>query len=63
MGVIDAEYIQKVNDPEAVAGRKVNLSRDEVTSVIRIIDALGRRLYDGILHPKPQRVDEAPYHE
>ncbi|MFZ0964125.1 MAG: hypothetical protein WAO35_24935 [Terriglobia bacterium] len=53
MGVVDAEYIQKVNDPGAVAGRKVSLSRDEVTSAISIIETLGRRLFEGILHAKP----------
>jgi len=51
MGVIDAEYIQRANDPRAVAGRKVNVSRDEVTWAIGIIEALGRRLFEGVLPP------------
>jgi len=53
MGVIDAEYIQKANDSGAVAGRKIKVNHDEVTSAIRIIEALGRRLFESIVHPKP----------
>lgn len=52
MGVIDVDYIQKANDPGAVAGRKINVSRDEVTWAIGIIGAIGRRLFEGVLHPK-----------
>ena len=53
MGVIDEEYIRRANDRAAVAGRKVGVSTDEVTSAIGIIEALGRRLFEGALHPKP----------
>ena len=51
MGVIDEEYVQKANDPGAVVGRKIPVSHDEVTSAISIIEALGRRLFAGVLHP------------
>src|SRR5712692_9414298 len=34
MGVIDTEYLQKANDPAAVAGRKIHFSHDEVSSAI-----------------------------
>ncbi|MGO9059205.1 MAG: hypothetical protein ACLQU2_17725 [Candidatus Binataceae bacterium] len=54
MGVIDVEYVQKANDPTAVAGRKISVSSDEVTSAITIIEALGRRLFEGIFHLKPK---------
>jgi hypothetical protein len=52
MGVIDADYIQKANDPGAVAGRKINVNRDEVTWTTGILEAMGRRLFEGVLHPK-----------
>jgi hypothetical protein len=51
MGVIDDEYVQKGNDPGAVAGRKICVSCDEVTSAIRIVQALGERLFKGVLPP------------
>ncbi len=54
MCVVDADYVQKANDPGAVVGRKVNVSRDEVIWAIGIINALGMRLFDGILQPKHQ---------
>ena len=49
MGVIDEEYLQKANDPGAIAGRKIYISQDEVNSAIGIIEALGRRLFKGVL--------------
>lgn len=51
MGVIDADYIQKANDPEAFAGRKINVRHDEVMWTIGILEALGRRLFEGVLPP------------
>lgn len=53
MGVIDAGYLQKANDPGAVAGRKIHVSHDEVNSAISIIEALGRGLFAGVLPPAP----------
>jgi len=52
MGVIDADYVRKANDPGAVVGRKINVSRDEVIWAIGMIEELGRRLFEGVLHPK-----------
>jgi hypothetical protein len=49
MGVADEGYIQKANDPQAILGRKITISRDEVTAAINIIEALGRRLFDEVL--------------
>lgn len=49
MGVIDDEYVQKANDPMALTGRKIRVSHDEVTSAISIVEALGRRLFSGVL--------------
>jgi hypothetical protein len=53
MGVIDEEYVQKANDPGAIAGRKIRVGHDEVTSAISIIEALGRRLFTGMFGPTP----------
>jgi hypothetical protein len=49
MGVIDDNYVQKANDQSAIAGRKIRVSNDEVTSSIGLIDALGRRLFAGVM--------------
>jgi len=51
MGVVDDDYIQKVNDPGAVTGRKVQVSSEEVISSINIMEELGRRLFGKILSP------------
>jgi hypothetical protein len=48
-GVIDAEYIRKAKDPGAVAGRKVQVSKEEVDSGLEIVEKLGRRQFQGIL--------------
>ena len=53
MGVVDEDYVKKANDRSAIPGRKVAISRDEVTATISIIETLGRRLFDGVLHRKP----------
>jgi hypothetical protein len=53
MGVIDEEYLQKANDPGAVAGRKIHVSHDEVNSAISIVETLGRRLFGGVLPATP----------
>jgi len=55
MGVIDDEYIQRTNDPGAVAGRKIPVGRDEVNEAIGIVEALGRRLFAGVIGSSPQR--------
>lgn len=56
MGVIDDEYVQRANDPGAVAGRKVQVSPNEVRSSIETIEILGRRLFGGILPPNTPTV-------
>ena len=53
MGVIDDNYVSKANDPAAIVGRKVGVSRDEVTLTIRITETLARRLFEGLLQSKP----------
>jgi hypothetical protein len=53
MGVIDEDYLQKADDPGAVAGRKIRVSHDEVNAAIGIVEALGRRLFGGVFPPEP----------
>jgi hypothetical protein len=53
MGVIDDDYVKKANDPHAVVGRKLSLSRDEVTTAIQIVRVLGNRLFEGVLVSVP----------
>jgi hypothetical protein len=49
MGVIDDEYVQKANDAGAIAGRKAQVSRDEVIFSIGLVETLGRRLFAGLM--------------
>jgi hypothetical protein len=53
MGVIDEGYVQKANDPSAIVGRKIRVDHDEVTTAVGLVEALGRRLFDGVLKPRP----------
>lgn len=53
MGVIDEDYLQKANDPDAVLGRRIRLTEGEVQSAITIVESMGRRLFAGILPPTP----------
>jgi hypothetical protein len=43
MGVIDAAYIQATQDPTAVLGRKVSISRNEVLELVSLV----KRIADG----------------
>lgn len=47
MGVVDEDYLRKTNDPHAVLGRKITVTRDEVVSSINLVEALGRKLFSG----------------
>jgi hypothetical protein len=49
MGVIDEDYVHKSKDPGAIVGRKIRVRPEEVTSSIALVEALGRRLFAGIL--------------
>ena len=51
MGVVDEDYVKKSGDAHAVVGRKIIVSRDDVTAAISIVEALGKRLFDGVLTP------------
>ena len=49
MGVIDDDYVQKAFDSLAIAGRKVQVTSEEVNYSMPVIESLGRRLFAGIL--------------
>ena len=49
MGVIDDEYVEKANDSEAVVGRRVRVTQDEVSLAISLVETLGKRLFRGLL--------------
>lgn len=44
-GVVDEDYTAKANDPKAVVGRKVSLSKSEVRRLIEVIRELGNHIY------------------
>lgn len=44
-GVVDEEYKAKANDPKAIVGRKVGLSKDEVRRLIGVVRRLGAHVY------------------
>lgn len=41
LGVKDEQYVQSVGDPEAVAGRKVRVSKQEVEELGRLLGRIG----------------------
>jgi hypothetical protein len=49
MGVIDEEYVKKASDPAAVVGRKITILSAEVSSLISIVERLGKILYERVL--------------
>ena len=53
MGVVDEDYVKKANDFQAVLGRKIIISHDEVIATINLIENLGKRLFEGLIHPTP----------
>ena len=53
MGVVDEDYIKKTNDSQAIVGRKISVSRNEVIATINLIEKLGKRLFQGLIHPNP----------
>jgi len=53
MAVIDGDYVKNPNDPTAVVGRKIKVSRGEVIAAIGLIEELGRRLFSGLFPPSP----------
>jgi hypothetical protein len=50
MGVMDTEYVQRAKDPAAVIGRRVVVRDADVAEAIAIVEKLGQRLFNGLLH-------------
>jgi hypothetical protein len=46
MGVIDEEYIEKAKDINAILGRKIAVSQDEVIELLRLLKIIGKDLYE-----------------
>ena len=44
MGVMDDQYLRTSNDPDAVAGRKVRLTKPEVDELNRLLERIGEHL-------------------
>lgn len=53
MGVIDEDYVQKANDPRAIVGRKVHVSKEEIEQSVSLVETLGKRLFSTILATAP----------
>ncbi len=49
MGVIDADYVQKANDPGAIVGRRIRVTQEEVSLAIALVETIGQRLFKGLL--------------
>jgi hypothetical protein len=48
MGIIDAEYIEKANDPTAIVGRRIRVTSEGVFQAVSLAEKLGRRLFKGL---------------
>ena len=48
MGVVDEDYVRKANDPAAIVGHKIGIGRNEIKTATGFVEALGKRLFDGI---------------
>jgi len=44
LGVIDEQYVRTANDPNAVVGRKVPLTKAEVDELTRSLERIGEHL-------------------
>src|SRR5260221_9739383 len=53
MGGVDENYLKRANDSRATLGRKISVDRDEVIAAISLIEVLGKRLFEGLLHSAP----------
>ncbi len=45
-GVVDNDYVRRVHDPQAIVGRKVGISSDEVYRLAAVLKDLGRYLIE-----------------
>jgi hypothetical protein len=49
MGVVDEKYITKTKDPDALVGRKILISPEDVSAVMRVIREVGGYLADQLV--------------
>jgi len=50
LGIVDAEYLEKSGDPDAVIGRKVTISTQDVYQLISVVELLAKNLHRGLQH-------------
>lgn len=48
MGVIDEEYVKKAHDPQAVIGRKITITPDEVIKLVGLLKTIGKDFVDNL---------------
>ena len=48
MGVVDDEYLRKTSDPDAVVGRKITIFRVEVSTMLRVMQAVGEYIANSL---------------
>ena len=48
LGIVDAEYMEKSGDPDAVVGRKVTISTQDVHRLISVVKLLAKNLHSGL---------------
>jgi hypothetical protein len=48
LGVVDDDYVKATNDPEAVVGRKVRITPEQVKELIAVLHKIGAALVEGI---------------
>lgn len=48
MGVIDEEYVNKAQDPQAIVGRKVTIVPDEVMRLTALLKIIGKNIVDSL---------------
>lgn len=53
MGVIDEQYLQRANEPDAIIGRKIRLKKHEVERTIDLLDRLAGKITFSTPPPPP----------
>lgn len=48
MGVVDEDYVRKTLDPDAIVGRRIRISPEEISQTIEIVKSLGQKLFQGM---------------
>jgi hypothetical protein len=48
MGVIDDEYVKKAKDPQAIEGRKITITEEEVLQLVGLLKIIGTNIFDNL---------------